>query len=155
MSDTLLEKHKDLVNEMAHQYLGNMELELGKKYKDNKYEINASLSETQYTALKEKYGIADLEFADLYSEFQKMEPTQHLKQAMDAFTASGGGVDIEPSYDEESQRLNVAMHFVIKENTLDRIEGLSPMEDFILRMNAMLQIDNVLSGSDPDIAPTF
>ena len=155
MSETLLEKHEELVNEMASLCLGNMELELGKKYKDNTYEVNASLSEAQYTELKQKYGVADMEFADLHSEFQKMEPTQHLKQAMDAFTASGGGVDIEPSYDEESQRLSVAMHFVIKENTLDKIEGLSAMEDFILRMNAMLQIDNVLSGSDPDIAPTF
>jgi hypothetical protein len=155
MSQTLLEKHEDLVNEMAGLYLGNMERELGRKYKDKSHDVNASLSEDQYSELKHKYGVADREFADLYSEFQKMEPTQHLKQAMDAFTASGGNVDIEPSYDEESNRLSVAMHFVIKDNTLDRIEGLSPMEDFILRMNAMLQVDNVLSGSDPDINPAF
>ncbi len=155
MSIPLLEKYQDLAAEMGKMYLDNMEVELGKKYKNNSHEVDPSLSNIQYSQLKNKHSISDKEFADLYADFQKMKPTQHLKQALDAFTASGGSVDIEPFYDESSQRLNVTVSFVIKDKTFDKIEGLSPLEDISLRMNAMLQIDTVLSGSDPDVAPSF
>lgn len=155
MSQTLLEKHETLVIEMANIYLDNMEQELGKKYKDNKHKVNGALSEGQFTILKNKYDISDREFADLYTEFQNMKPTSHLKSTMDAFTASGGNVDIEPEYDESTQRVKVDVRFVIKDKSLDKIEGLSTIEDIILKMNAMIQLDTVLSGSDPDARPAF
>ena len=155
MSEDLLEKHEALVVEMASLYLDNMEQELGKKYMNNDYEINPSLSDSQYVGLREKHGISSAEFADLYLEFQRMKPSKHLKSAMDAFTASGGNVDIEPHYNEDTQKLSVSVKFVIKDNALDKIEGLSAIEDINLRMSAMLQVDTLLSGSDPDLAPEF
>lgn len=155
MSESLIEKHETIVIEMAGIYLDNMELELGRKYQNNEHQINPSLSEAQYLGLLKKHDVPDNEFAELYLEFQKMKPTAHLKQALDAFTASGGGVDIEPSFDEDSQRLKVSINFIIKDQAFEKIEGLSPIEDIILRMNAMLQIDTVLSGSDPDVSPSF
>ncbi|OOZ37840.1 hypothetical protein BOW51_00040 [Solemya velesiana gill symbiont] len=136
-------------------YLDNMELELGKKYKNNNYEINASLYDAQYTELKTKHNISNNEFADVYSDFQKMRPTKHLKQVMDAFTASGGHAEVEPIYDENTERLSVSINFVIKDKTLEKIEGLSPIEVIMVKMDAMLQIDAVLSGADPDISPSF
>ena len=155
MSQTLLEKHETLVIEMANIYLDNMEQELGRKYKDSKHNVNGTLSEGQFTILKNKYDISDREFSDLYTEFQNMKPTSHLKSTMDAFTASGGNVDIEPEYDESTQRVKVAVRFAIKDKSLDKIEGLSTIEDIILKMNAMIQLDTVLSGSDPDTRPAF
>ena len=155
MDEALLEKHETLVVEMGNVYLDNMQLELGKKYKDRSHEVNPGLSDDQYFELRSKYDIPNNEFYDLYSEFQKMKPGSHLQQVIDAFAASGGSVDVEPVYDEQMQRLNVSVSFVIKDKTLDRIEGLSPMEANILRMNAMLQVDAALSGSDPDNSPAF
>jgi hypothetical protein len=155
MSNLLVEQHDKLVIEMANFYLDNMEKELGKKYVDNSHEVNASLSDAQYAELKAKYEIDDFEFADLYAEFQKMKPTKHLKSALDAFAASGGNVDIEPIFDEKQQRLNVSVSFAIKDKTFETIEGLSRLEEIILKMNAMIQIDNVLSGADPEVEPTF
>jgi hypothetical protein len=155
MSQTLLEIHKALVLDIANVYLDNMELELGKKYKNNGHEVNPSLSDAQHFTLKTKHNVNDKVFADLYSEFQKMEPTPHLKAAMDAFTASGGNVDIEPSYDESTQRLRIAVRFVIKDRTLDKIEGLLPLEDVMLKLNAMHQVDTLLSGSYPAVSPSF
>ena len=155
MTQTLLEKHEDVVIEMGAIYLDNMELELGRKYKNNNYQISPGLSDDQYMELKKKHGISVSEFAGIYTAFQNMKPTKHLKQAMDAFTQSGGNVDIEPSYDEETKRLSVPVSFSIKGNTFEKIEGLSAVEDIILKMNAMLQIDTVLSGADPDMAPEF
>ncbi|NNJ92191.1 MAG: hypothetical protein HKP55_10985, partial [Gammaproteobacteria bacterium] len=89
MSQTLLEKYEDLVVEIAETYLDNMEVELGKKYKDKNHQVNASLSDRQQIDLKEKYNVSSNEFAELYMDFTKMEPSEHLKHAMDAFTASG------------------------------------------------------------------
>ncbi|MET0049218.1 MAG: hypothetical protein ABW066_15680 [Sedimenticola sp.] len=155
MSQTLLEQHEDLVVEIANVYLDNMALELGKKYKNNEHQVSATLSNEQYLALKAKHDISNTEFADIYTEFQKMKPTQHLKQVMDAFTASGGHAEVEPVYDEEAQRLDVAVNFVIKDKTLDKMEGLTPIEEIIVKMDAMIQVDTVLSGADPDISPTF
>ena len=155
MRQELIEKHENLFVDIANVYLDNMELELGKKYKNNDYEINAGLTDDQYTDLKTKHNLSNAEFADLYSEFQKMKPTKHLKKAMDAFTASGGSVEIEPHYEETSQRLSVPIKFLIKDRTLNKIEGLSPIEDVVLRMNAMFQVDTVLSGSDPDVSLSF
>jgi hypothetical protein len=155
MSDLLIEQHDELVIEMANFYLQNMERELGKKYVNNNHQINASLTDSQYGELKNRYQISDFEFADLYAEFQKMKPTKHLKSTLDAFSASGGNVDIEPVFDEEQQRLNVSISFSIKDKTFETIEGLSALEEVILKMNAMIQIDNVLSGSDPDVEATF
>ncbi len=155
MSQTLLEKHENLVIEMANIFLDNMEQELGKKYKDYKHNVNGSLSEGQFTILKKKYDISDREFADLYTEFQNMKPTAHLKSTMEAFTASGGNVDIEPEYDESAQRVKVDIKFAIKDKSLDKLEGLSTIEGIILKMNAMIQLDSALSGSDPDGRPAF
>lgn len=155
MEQDILEKHEAIVVEMATAYLDNMELELGRKYKNNSYDINADLTDDQFSALRENHGLSSEEFADLYTEFQKMKPTQHLKQAMDAFTASGGSIEMEPNYDEESGRLSVPIKFFIKGQVLDRIEGLSSIEDIVLKMDAMLQIDTVLSGQDPDVSPAF
>lgn len=155
MDDTLLDKHEELVIEMARTYLDNMELELGRKYKDNGHQVDATLSNDQYTALNAKHGLSNSEFADLYSEFLKMKPSLHLRQVMGAFTQSGGGVDVSPAYDEESQRMSVAVSFIINDKALDRIEGLSEIEDLLLKMEAMIQVDTLLSGADPDISPTF
>ena len=116
---------------------------------------NCHISDAQYAELKTKYNLSNNEFADLHSEFQKMGPTKHLKKVMDAFTASGGSADIEPVYDENTQRLSVSVNFIIKGNTLETIEGLSPIEEIILKMDAMLQVDTLLSGSDPNISPSF
>ncbi len=155
MNNSLVEQHDELVIEMANFYLKNMEKELGKKYVDNSHEVNASLTDFQYSELKSKYDITDFEFADLYNEFQKMKPTKHLKSTLDAFAASGGNVDIEPVFDEKQQKLNVSISFGIKDQTYETIEGLTALEEIILKMNAMIQIDNVLSGSDPDVKPAF
>lgn len=155
MSQSLLEKHAPLIIEMANVYLDNMEVELAKKYKNNDYQVNAGISDAKYDELKTKYNTPSHEFADIYQEFQKMKPTTHLRRVMSAFTASGGSVDVEPLYDEDAQRLSVSINFVIGDKTLDKIEGLSPIEDLLLKMDAMLQIDTVLSGSDPDISPSF
>jgi hypothetical protein len=155
MSLELLEEHQDLVVEIANVYLDNMEIALGKKYKNNSHEIDASLSNDQYIALSKKHDIPVQDFAELYSLFQEMKPSKHLKQTMDAFTASGGTVDIEPHYDDSSQKLHVAISFIIKDKIFDKLEGLTPLEDIMLRMNAMLQIDTVLSGSNPDMQHTF
>jgi hypothetical protein len=155
MSQTLLEKYESVAVEMANTYLDNMEVELGKKYKKNSYQISAGLSDAQYSELKTKHNIPSGEFADLYIEFQKMKPTEHLRRVMSAFTASGGSVDVEPVYDEDSRRLKVSVNFVIDDKALDKIEGLSPIEDLLLKMDAMLQIDTVLSGSDSTVSPSF
>lgn len=155
MDQELLEKYESLVVEMGNAYLDNMELELGKKYKNNKYEIYAGLTDAQFLELKKKHNIPDNEFADVYSEFLKLKPTSHLNKLMDAFYASGGNVDIEPSYDENTQRLHISIHFVIKDNTLEKIEGLSAIEDILMKMNAMLQVDAVLSDSEPGDSPAF
>ncbi|OOY49369.1 hypothetical protein BOW16_12930 [Solemya velum gill symbiont] len=155
MSETLLEKHEPLVIEIGEQYLDNMEVELGKKYKNTEHHVNAGLSDDQSTDLRYKYDLTINEFSEIYSSFIKMKPGQHLQQVLNAFVASGGNVDIEPAYDEESQRLNVTVQYVIKDNTLDNIEGLSAMENLVMRMNAMIQIENVLSGSNPDGTPDF
>jgi len=74
---------------------------------------------------------------------------------MDAFTASGGSVDIEPVYDEDSQRLNVDVIYAIKDNRLEKIEGLTPIEQIFLKMNALLQIETVLADADTDTPPAF
>lgn len=155
MNQELLEKYEPLVIELATLYLDNMELELGKKYKDTSYEVNANLSEEQYSELKEKHNIPHLEFVELFSDFQRMEPTDHLQKAMAAFTVSGGNVDIAPHYEEDSKRLIVSIEFAIKDKTLDKIEGLSALEDMMLKLNAMLQIDTMLSDSDPDAPLPF
>jgi len=155
MDQALLEKHEALVVDMGNVYLENMEIELGKKYMDKSHEVNASLSDAQYAELKTKYKIPSGDFYELYSEFQSMKPSTHLKQVIDAFAASGGSVDVEPVFDQNTQRLNVSVSYAIKDKTLDRIEGLSPIEGIVLRMNAMLQVDTVLSGSDPDVSPSF
>ena len=155
MSETLIEKHEALVVEMATAYLDNMEVELGRKYKDITYDIDAGLSQEQHKELKSRFDIADQEYTDLYLDFKKMEPTDHLTKAMAAFTASGGNVEIEPGYDEETKRLSVDVNFSIKDRNLEKIEGLSELEDKVLRMNAMLQVDTLLSGSDPTVTPEF
>jgi hypothetical protein len=49
----------------------------------------------------------------------------------------------------------VSANFVIDDKALDKIEGLSPIEDLLLKMDAMLQIDTVLSGSDSTVSPSF
>ena len=155
MSQKLFENHETLVVEIANVYLDNMEFELGKKYKNNSHEINASLSDTQCTELSKKHNVSMKEFSELYTEFQKLKPTKHLKQTLDAFTASGGSIEIEPNYDDNAQRLHVAINFIIKDKAFEKLEGLSPLEEVNLKMDAMLQIDTVLSGSDPDVSPSF
>lgn len=155
MSKTLLEKHEPLVIEIGKQYLDNMEVELGRKYKNKEHHVNAGLSDDQSRELRNKYNLTISEFSEIYSGFIKMKPAQHLQQVLNAFVASGGNVDIEPAYDEGTQRLNVTVQYVIKDNTLDKIEGLSAMENLVMRMNAMIQIENVLSGSNPDSPPEF
>ncbi|MFK5893670.1 MAG: hypothetical protein QM504_10660 [Pseudomonadota bacterium] len=155
MDQEFLEKNESLVVEMGNAYLDKMELELGKKYKNNEHNVYPGLTAAQFMALKTKHNISDSELNEIYAEFLKLKPTRHLKKLLDAFHASGGNVDIEPSYDENTQRLHITVQFVIKDNTLETIEGLSPLEDILVKMNATLQIDAVLSGSDPDISPTF
>jgi hypothetical protein len=78
-----------------------------------------------------------------------------MQQAMDAFTASGGSVEIEPRYDENTNGLDVAMHFCIKDRTLDRIEGLSQMEHVILQVTAMLQVEKALADAPAGAPPPF
>lgn len=155
MIDTLLEKHADLVVEIAHAYLEKMAQELGKKYKDTSYEVNTGLSDEQYVALQAKHDIDAGEFGELYAEFLKMKPSTHLMQVMAAFTKSGGNVDIEPVYDEENQRLDVSVGFSIDGKSMERIEGLSEIEGLLLKMDAMIQIDTVLSKSEPGAEPAF
>ena len=155
MYENLLEKHEEVAIEMGNLYLGNMESELGKKYKDRDYEINAALTDAQHDELKEKFDLTGSVYTELYFEFQKMEPTKHMMQLMSAFTASGGSADIEPVYDEESEALKVTVNYLIKDKKLDSIEGLSAIEEMILKLNAMLQVVTILSGQDEDISPTF
>jgi hypothetical protein len=155
MSETLLEKHESVVVDMANAYLDNLEVELGKKYKNSGYEIVTGLTDEQYTEIRTKHNIPSGEFSELYTEFQRMKPTDHLRRVMSAFTASGGSVDVEPAYDEDTQRLKLSVNFIIDDKTLDNIEGLSPIEDLLLKRDAMFQIDTVLSGSDPDVSPSF
>lgn len=155
MNLELLEENESLVVEMGNAYLNNFEFELGKKYKNNDHDIYPGLTAAQFMELKTNHNIPDNELNEIYTEFLKLEPTSHLKKLLDAFHASGGNIDIEPSYDENTQRLHISVHFVIKDNTLEKIEGLSPIEDILVKMNAMLQVDATLSGSDPNISPTF
>lgn len=155
MSQELLEQHEDLVMDIARMYMENMELELGKKYRKNRYEMDASMNETQHTILKNRYKISDKIYSDLYSAFQTMEPTEHLQNAMNAFSASGGSVDIEPNYDENTGTMSVAVNFSIKDKTLDRIEGLTPLEDVMLRLNAMVQVGELLSENDSSADASF
>lgn len=155
MSENLLEKYEPVVIEMANYYLDNMEVELGKKYKNKDYEIHVDVTDDQYVGLMKKHEIATDEFAELYAEFQKMKPGKHLMGVMGAFTASGGGVEVEPVYDEESGRLNVSVSFIMNDKAMDRIEGLSEIEHLLLKMDAIRQINTVLSGSDPTMAPEF
>ena len=125
------------------------------KYKNSTHEVNVSLSDEQYAALKGKSDLSHNEFADLYAEFQKVQPTKHLMQVLEAFRASGGNAEVEPVYDEETQRLNVSLNFVIKDKKLERIEGLTPIEDIVLKMDAMLQVESVLADLGPDDSPPF
>ncbi len=155
MDQEFLEKNESLVVDMGEAYLNKMEIELGKKYKNNEHNVYPGLTAAQFMELKANHKTSSSDLNEIYAEFLKLEPTSHLKKLLDAFHASGGNVDIEPSYDESTQRLHVSIHFVIKGNTLEKIEGLSPLEDILVKMNAMIQIDSVLSGSDPDISPTF
>lgn len=155
MTETLLEKYQPLAQEMAEIYIDNMELELGKKYINTMYDCNATLSNQQYSDLRAKHDVEHNEFADLYAEFQKMKPTQHLSMTMDAFHASGGAVDIEPAYNSSSGRVNVAVKFSMKEHQLESLEGLSKLEQNFLTMNAMLQVEKVLADADPNGAPVF
>ena len=155
MGETLLEKYEPLVIEIGNQYLDNMEVELGRKYKNKEHTVNAGLNDDQSTDLRYKYDLTINEFSEIYSNFIKMKPGEHLQQVLNAFVASGGNVDIEPVYDEETQKLNVSVKYVIKDKTLDKIEGLSEVENLVMRMNAMIQIESVLSGSSPDGTPEF
>ncbi len=155
MSENLLEKHEAVVVEMAKAYLDNMELELAKKYKKNDYEIITGLTDEQYTELKDKHHIPSGEFAEIYTDFQRMQPSEHLRRVMSAFTASGGSVEVEPVYDEDNERLSVSFIFIIDDKEMDSIEGLSELESLLLKRDAMLQIDNVLSGADPDVSLSF
>ena len=155
MDQEFLEKNESLVVEMGKAYLDKMEIELGKKYKNNEHNVYPGLTAAQFMELKANHKISNSKLNEIYAEFLKLKPTSHLKKLLDAFHASGGNVDIEPSYDENTQRLHISVQFVIKGNMLETIEGLSPLEDILVKMNAMIQIDAVLSGSDPDISPTF
>jgi len=155
MSENLLEKHEPVVIEMAKAYLDTMELELAKKYKNNDYEILAGLTDEQYTDIRTRNNIPSGEFAEIYTDFQRMQPTEHLRRVMSAFTASGGSVEVEPVYDEDNERLSVSFVFIIDDKEMESIEGLSELESLLLRRDAMLQIDNVLSGSDPEAKAAF
>ena len=153
MTQTLLEKYDTLVIDIANVYLNNMAWELGIKYKDNTYHIKPRLTDRQHAELKAKHNISGTEYSKLYDEFQKMEPTEHMMRAMEAFTASGGNVDIEPHYDDKTNRLEVDVQFSIKEHSMEKIEGLSPLENVILKLNAMLQVDAMLAERNPNTAP--
>lgn len=155
MSQILVEEYEALVMEIGALYLDNMSSELGKKYNDKTHQPNAALSEFQHIELKKKHKVSERKYNDLYSEFQKIEPSRHLKKVMDAFTASGGTVDVEPVYDADARKLNVTINFLIKNEKLESLEGLSPMEEMVLKLNAMLQVENILSGSDPNTSPSF
>lgn len=155
MTKDILEENEAVVVQMAEVYLDNLELELGRKYRNSDYEINVGLSDSQYMELREKNVLSNAEFQDVYNEFVELKPTEHLQKAMAAFTASGGSVEIEPQYDGETERLRVPIQFIIKDRTLDKIEGLSAVEDIVLRINAMIQIETVLSNSDSDTPPSF
>ncbi len=153
MDQEFLEKYEPIIVEMGNTYLDNMELELGKKYKNKEHEIYPGLTAAQFMELKTNHNLPDNELNEIYTEFLKLKPTSHLNNLMDAFYASGGNVDIEPSYDENTQRLHISVHFVIKDNRLEKIAGLSPIEDILMKMNAMLQVDSLLS--DSDVSSTF
>lgn len=155
MSQSLLEKYETLVIEMGNVYLDNMEKELGKKYNDPGHEMNAGLTDAQFTEFKTRNNISHTEFSQLYDEFLDMKPTEHLNMVMGAFTNSGGNIDIDPEYDEDSQRLKVAVNYVINDRVLEQIEGLSPIENVFVKMNAMIQVESVLADSKPDDAPAF
>ena len=148
MPETLLEKHEPLIVEIGQHYLDNMEQELGKKYKDREHTINATLNDDQSTDLRYKYDLTINEFSEIYSAFIKMKPGEHLQKVLSAFVASGGNVDVEPVYDEETGRLNINVQYAIKDKVLDNIEGLSEVEGLVMKMNAMIQIETALSESD-------
>ncbi len=148
MNEALLEKHQALMLEIAHLYLDNMQIELGKKYKNKRHQVNAGLSNQQYKKIRKKYGISYNKFANVYGEFQRIKSTRHLEQVLDAFTASGGNIDIEPSYDENTRRMTVSTYYTIKNKVFEKIEGLTPLEDVMLKMNAMLEMETILSDSD-------
>ena len=153
MDQEFLEKNESLVVEMGKAYLNKMEIELGKKYKNNEHNVNPGLTAAQFMELKANHKISNNKLNEIYDDFLKLKPSGHLKNLLDAFYASGGNVDIEPSYDEDTQKLKISVQFVIKDTTLKTIEGLSPLEDILVKMNAILQIDAVLS--DPETSPTF
>lgn len=151
MPETLLEKHESLIVEIGQQYLANMEQELGKKYKDKEHTVNASLNEDQSTDLRYKYDLTINEFSEVYSAFIKMKPGEHLQKVLSAFVASGGNVDVEPVYDEETGRLNINVQYAIKDKSLDKIEGLSEVESLVMKMNAMIQIETAMSEADGNL----
>lgn len=153
MNQEILEKYEPLVIEIAAMYLDNMALELGKKYKNKNYELNPTLSPTQANELKQKHNVSSRAFAELYEAFQNMQPTVHLQKALGAFTASGGNIDIVPSFDETTQKLHIAINYMIKDRMFEKIEGLSELENVFLRMNAMLQIEAVLANAESDAPP--
>jgi len=155
MSQSLVEKHEALALEIAAAYLDNMASELGKKYKDKDYQLNAALTDFQHITLRNKHRMHADEYEALYAEFQKLEPSSHLTQVLEAFTASGGSVDIKPVYDDGAEKLHVSVGFSIKDRNLEKIEGLTPMEQIFLQLNAMLQLDDFLSRRDPDTPPPF
>ncbi|MBF0265994.1 MAG: hypothetical protein HQL46_12045 [Gammaproteobacteria bacterium] len=152
MEQDLLETHESLVVDMGNLYLENMEHELAKKYQDRDYNIYPSLTDSQFDELKSKHNkVSEKLFMLIYAEFLDLKPTSHLNKLLDAFHASGGNVDIEPNFDEKNQKLEVSVNFVIKETTLRKIEGLSPIEDILVKMNAMIQIDTLLSDPNAEI----
>jgi hypothetical protein len=155
MSQSLIEQHEPLALEIAAAYLDNMASELGKKYKNKDHELNAALNDFQHITLRNKHRVSADEYDALYAEFQKLEPGDHLLQVMEAFTASGGNVDIGPTYDDNAEKLYVSVGFSIKDRQLEKIEGLTPMEQIFLQLNAMLQLDEFLSQRDPDTPPPF
>lgn len=155
MGQTILEQHEDLVVEIGETFLDNMQAELGKKYKKHDYEINPDLNAEQYNGLGKKYGLSLNDFAEIYTAFKRMKPSDHLEKAVSAFTASGGEIDIEPAYNESTESLDVKIAFTIKDRTLEKIEGLSAIESIILRMDAMHQIAGVLADADPESRPDF
>jgi hypothetical protein len=155
MSQSLVEKHESLALEIADAYLDNLESELGKKYNDKDYQLNPALTDYQHITLRNKHRIHADEYEAVYLEFQKLKPTTHLTQVLEAFTVSGGSVDIEPVYDDGAEKLHVAVEFAINDRKLDKIEGLTPMEQIFLQLNAMLQLDDFLSRRDPGAPPPF
>lgn len=155
MSESLIEKHEALALEIAAAYLDNMATELGKKYKDRDYQPNAALNEFQHITLRTRHRMRAEVYEAVYAEFQKLKPSDHLTQVLEAFTASGGNVDIEPEYDDGAEKLRVSVGFSIKDRQLEKIEGLSPMEQVFLQLNAMLQLADFLSRRDPDAPLPF